>query len=123
MKNLVLAFLLIVLAAVTCLAQSSACSYQGKLASSGLPANGDYQFEFKLFDASGGTNQVGLTQTVVANVQNGAFTTRLDFGANAFPGGADRWLEISVQSHLVGGQTIKRTWVWWRKKLTRSNRY
>jgi len=102
MKNLALSFLLIVLAAVTCFAQTSAFTYQGKLGNGGVPASGDYQFEFKLFDASGSTNQVGSTQTVIANVQNGAFTTRLDFGTAAFPSGADRWLEISVRLNASG---------------------
>ena len=106
MKNLALSFLLVVLPSVTCLAQTSAFTYQGKLASSGAPANGDYQFEFKLFDAATGTNQVGSNQTVVASVQNGVFTTHLDFGANAFPGGVDRWLEISVR--LNGSAESKR---------------
>lgn len=102
MKNLALSFLLVALAAVTCLAQTSAVTYQGKLADSGVPASGDYQFEFKLFDASSGTNQIGATQTLVATVQNGSFSTQLDFGAVAFPAGADRWLEISVRANGRG---------------------
>src|SRR5436190_11719630 len=56
-----------------------------------------YQFECKLFDAATDGNQVGPTQTVVAAVQNGIFTTRLDFGAAAFVLGQDRWFEISVR--------------------------
>ena len=99
MKNLALLFSLIVLASGICFAQTSAFTYQGKLASSGTPANGPYQFEFKLFDASdvANSNQIGTTQTVVAAVQNGAFATRLDFGAPAFVASQDRWLEISVR--------------------------
>src|SRR6188768_3644337 len=102
MKTLALLFSIVMLASVTCHAQTSGFTYQGKLGNSGMPASGDYQFEFKLFDGSGGTNQVGSTQTVVANVQNGIFTTRLDFGTAAFPNGADRWLEISVRLNASG---------------------
>jgi hypothetical protein len=98
MKKLTLLLSLILLASGTCLAQTTAFTYQGKLASGGAAASGDYQFEFKLFDAATGTNQIGLTQSVVATVQNGSFSTRLDFGATAFPAGQDRWLEVSVRS-------------------------
>ena len=97
MKKLALLLSIIVLASANCLAQTSAFTYQGKLSSSGAPANGDYQFEFKLFDSDLAGNQIGSTQTVVASVQNGIFTTRLDFGAASFPADADRWLEISVR--------------------------
>ena len=97
MKNLAVLFLVVVLASGNCLAQTSAFTYQGKLASSGAPANGDHQFEFKLFDAATVTNQIGTTQPATATVQNGSFSTRLDFGATAFAPGQDRWLEISVR--------------------------
>jgi DNA-binding beta-propeller fold protein YncE len=98
MKNLAFLFSLILLTSGICHAQTSAFTYQGKLASSGAPANGDYQFEFKLFDGPGAaSNQIGATQTAVATVQNGAFSTRLDFGSGAFATGPDRWLEIGVR--------------------------
>ncbi len=97
MKNPAFLFSLILLASATCFAQTSGFTYQGKLASSGAPANGDYQFEFKLFNDDLAGIQIGTTQTVVASVQNGIFTTRLDFGAASFPADADRWLEISVR--------------------------
>jgi hypothetical protein len=97
MQKLALLFSIVVLASGICLAQTSGFTYQGKLAEGGSPANGSYQFECKLFDAATGGNQVGSTQTVVATVQNGIFTTRLDFGAAVFVAGQDRWLEISVR--------------------------
>src|SRR5262245_33217695 len=97
MRKLFSFLALILLAAGTCFAQTSAFTYQGKLGSGGGPANGAYQFEFKLFDNDLVGNQIGTTQTVIAQVQNGIFTTRLDFGAASFPAGADRWLEISVR--------------------------
>ena len=78
-------------------AQTSSFSYQGKLDDAGSPANGAYDFEFRLFDALSGGAQIGSTITVNdLTVTAGIFNTSLDFGASAFPG-ANRWLEISVR--------------------------
>jgi hypothetical protein len=84
------------------LAQTSGFTYQGKLGNGGAPANGTYQFECKLFDIEQdlplqSSIQIGATQTVVAQVQNGIFTMRLDFGAASFAAGQNRWLEIGVR--------------------------
>ena len=76
MQKLALLLSIIILAAGISLAQTSGFTYQGKLADGGSPANGSYQFECKLFDDATDGNQVGPTQTVVAAVQNGSFTTR-----------------------------------------------
>jgi hypothetical protein len=78
-------------------AQSTQFTYQGRLTDGSLPANGAYDFQFKLFDALTGGNQVGatLSPTNVA-VSAGVFTAPLDFGAGAFPG-ANRFLETSVR--------------------------
>ena len=75
----------------------SGFSYQGQLKVSGAPANGSFDFVFKLYDASAAGVQVGgtMTQENVA-VAGGLFTTKLDFGAGAFGGGA-RWLDIAVR--------------------------
>jgi hypothetical protein len=99
MKTVTRLLLIVLLAPGICFAQSSTFTYQGKLASAGAAANGDYQFEFKLFDSDLAGNQVGTTQTVVASVQNGIFTTSLDFGAASFPADAGRWLEIGVRAN------------------------
>ncbi len=79
------------------LAQGTAFTYQGRLNHNDSPANGSYDFQFKLFDALAGGNQVGplVSQSSVA-VSGGVFTAPLDFGAGAFPG-ANRFLEISVR--------------------------
>ena len=84
-------------------AQTTAFTYQGKLDDTGSPANGAYDFEFRLFDAVSGGAQVGSTATINdLTVTAGIFTTTLDFGAAAFPG-ADRWLEISVRAGASTG--------------------
>lgn len=82
-------------------AQSTQFSYQGRLTDNSLPANGTYDFQFKLFDAVSGGTQVGTTVSPTnINVSSGIFTVTLDFGAGAFPG-PNRFLEINVR--LAGG--------------------
>ncbi len=98
--NLRLSYLLIaffMFAAATA-AQTTAFNYQGRLNNNAAPANGNYEMEFKLFDALAGGAQIGktLTDESVA-VINGIFATTLDFGAAAFDGGAARFLEIGVR--------------------------
>lgn len=81
-------------------AQTASFTYQGRLNDGGSPANGSYDFQFKLFDALVAGNQVGSTNSPTSvNVASGVFSVALDFGAAAFPG-ANRWLEIS--SRLSG---------------------
>ncbi len=92
----------LILAAST-FAQTSSFVYQGKLQDGQLPAVGNYQFEFKLYDAAAGGNQVGQALSDVnATVSDGIFAVSLDFGAAAFDGAA-RFLEIGVRT-ANGGQ-------------------
>lgn len=84
-------------------AQTTAFVYQGSLQTSGAPASGSYDFEFRLFDAVSAGTQLGTTQSANAvTVTNGVFTINLDFG-NQFPGGG-RFLEIRVRQ--TGGPTF-----------------
>ena len=84
------------LAAAPAAAQSTEFTYQGRLLSGDVPANGAHDFEFILWDAESGGNQIGATVTLTqVNVQNGVFSVRIDFG-NQFPG-ANRFLEIRVR--------------------------
>lgn len=73
-------------------------TYQGRLSEGGQPANGDYDFRFRLYDADTGGNQVGTTLTLTAQpVSNGLFVIPdLNFGSGIFNGEA-RWLEIDVE--------------------------
>ncbi len=95
----------VLLAAATVVAQTNQLTFQGSLNHSGLPANGNYDFEFVLFDALNAGNQIGTVQTRdgVA-VANGIFAVKLDFGA-AFPGAA-RFLEIRVKPAGQPGITV-----------------
>ncbi|MBN1661277.1 MAG: hypothetical protein JXA93_22985 [Anaerolineae bacterium] len=73
-------------------------TYQGRLMSDDTPADGAYNFQFKLFTAASAGTQVGDTVTVEdVTVSDGLFTVKLDFGNvdNVFDGQA-LWLEVSV---------------------------
>jgi hypothetical protein len=103
MKNtsqlvLIISLLLLVMPAA---AQTSEFVYQGQLQNASVPASGNYDFEFRLFDSLAAGAQVGplLTRTSVA-VVNGTFAVKLDFGS-VFPG-ADRFLEIGVRTTGAG---------------------
>ncbi len=98
-KFLTFAFLVFVLLTYSvpqAWAQTTEFTYQGSLKDGANPANGNYDFEFLLFDAlTSGTQQGStLTKTNVA-VANGTFAVKLDFGSQ-FPG-ANRFLEIHVR--------------------------
>lgn len=80
-------------------ALGTAFTYQGQLTDGGSPANGPYDFEFRLYD---GSNPATATQVGSAvscddvSVSNGFFTVSLDFGAGIFNGTA-LWLQASVR--------------------------
>jgi hypothetical protein len=77
----------------------TAWTYQGRLMDGNSPADGEYYFQFKLFDDVNVVdgNQVGSDVNIPdVDVIDGYFTVELDFGAGVFDGDA-RWLEISVR--------------------------
>jgi hypothetical protein len=79
-------------------AQTTAFTFQGRLNDSGVPANGNYDLELKLFDtpAAGTGTQIGSTiDRPGVKVTSGVFTVQLDFTAAAFSGG-DRFVEVGV---------------------------
>jgi len=94
----ILAICITLAAIVAANAQTTVFTYQGKLNDNSFPANGNYEFQFRIYRAAvgGGTQIGGITQTVNAAVVNGIFTVPLDFGATTFSG-EDRFLEISVR--------------------------
>ncbi|NPV08253.1 MAG: hypothetical protein HPY83_09880 [Anaerolineae bacterium] len=74
-----------------------AFTYQGHLLDGGSPANGGYDFEFRLFDASTGGSEWMTSVTVEdVAVSNGVFTSILDFGSNPFTGPLV-WLQVGVR--------------------------
>ena len=86
-------------------AQGTMFTYQGRLNTNTVPANGFFDFVFSLYPNALGTGtNVGspITQTAIG-VTNGLFTTTLNFGA-VFSG-SPLWLAISARSNGVGGYT------------------
>jgi hypothetical protein len=74
----------------------TAFTYQGYLTDGDSPADGTYDFQFQLYDANGGGNQVG--GTIVredVHVSGGYFTVSLNFG-DVFDDTA-LWLEVGVR--------------------------
>jgi hypothetical protein len=94
--------MLFFLTAPAAFAQTTVFTYQGRLMDGGTPANGTYEIQFTLWDATAGGTQLPQPAPVIitrSNVQvtAGLFSVLpLDFGALAFPG-ADRFLEINVR--------------------------
>ena len=79
----------------------SAFTYQGQLIQDGVPGNGQYDFQFRLYDAPTGGNQVGgAIDMADQTVTNGLFTVSLDFGEAIMQGDA-RWLEMDAR--VAGG--------------------
>jgi hypothetical protein len=89
-------------------AQTTQFTYQGSLSDGGAPANGIFDFQFKLFDTAtvGAGTQLGAQLALPSvPVVTGIFTVQLDFGVcPACFNGADRFLEISVRPQ--GGSTF-----------------
>jgi len=78
-------------------------SFQGRLMDNGRPANGTYDFRFRLYDAQNGGHSVGaLVYRNNIPVRNGLFSVTLDFGTVAFTGDA-RWLQVEVRPGTSGG--------------------
>ena len=76
--------------------QGTSFSYQGKINDQGIPANGLYDFDFRLYDGSnpGTAILLGSVPMLGVAVVNGLFTVNLEFGG-LFDGN-ERWLEIAV---------------------------
>jgi hypothetical protein len=80
-------------------------TYQGRLKDGPNPANGQYDFTFKLFDSISGGTQVGPTLNLNnRTVSEGLVTTNLDFGVGRFQG-QERYLEVAVRPTGGGGFT------------------
>ena len=90
------------------LAASTGFTYQGALLNAmGEPADGNYDFEFELYDAAMDGNLLDTDSIGPVTVTDGIFTVEIDFGAAFFDGLSDLWLEIRVRessskgSHLI----------------------
>lgn len=90
-------FGLLISCVVTHAQTPTAFTYQGRLTDAGSPANGTYDFEFKLFDGSATQLGTSVTREDVT-VTNGVFLVQLDFGISPFtPNATASTLEIGVR--------------------------
>jgi hypothetical protein len=86
-------------------AQGTAFTYQGRLNSGGGPANGTYDFRFRLASDPLANNYIGsayLTNSIA--VTGGLFSATPDFGPGIFTG-SNYWLEVSVRTNGGGAYT------------------
>lgn len=88
------------------LAQGTAITYQGRLQNSGALVNTPTDMQFSLWNdpvLSAPANQVGstITQTNVT-VNNGLFTTGLEFGVNPYTSSQNLYLQIAVRNPAGG---------------------
>lgn len=96
------------MAAGTALAQpeaplSTSFTYQGQLKNGGSVINGTADFRFTLYDAAaGGVVISGPVAVLNVQVNNGLFTTPIDFGVTPF-NGENRYLSIEVRSPAGAG--------------------
>ncbi|MBK9766208.1 MAG: hypothetical protein IPP63_03870 [Chloracidobacterium sp.] len=100
-RRFLIAVVLCALFSVAIRSQSSAFTYQGKLTDASLPANGQYDFQFGLYDSAGTLLASGTLEDV--QVTAGIFTVVLDFGSSLFTSNAAASLEISVRPGISTG--------------------
>ena len=96
-NHLLIGLLLISLTGIALAQSSTIFTYQGRLTDNGSPANGNYDLQFKLYDALTGGTLIGTRTRTNVPVTGGVFTVQLDFAVGAF-GGPDRFLEIGVRT-------------------------
>jgi hypothetical protein len=99
--QMVMLTLALLLPTARVMGQTTAFTYQGKLTDSGNATNGQYDFQFKLYDTATvgtGTQQGNPVSVSNVTVTGGIFTAQLDFGAcSSCFDGAPRFLEIAVK--------------------------
>ena len=84
----------------------TAFTYQGELKQASQVANGEFDFEFQLYDVPNGGIAIALpAQVDDVQVVDGVFTVELDFGSGVFDG-TQLWLQVGVrEGALMGAYT------------------
>src|SRR5437868_1707212 len=101
LSTLVLAF-----AQTVSQAQTTIFSYQGNLTVSGAPANGNFDFEFRLFAGPSSGTQFGPTEARNnVSVENGIISVSLNFGGTDIFAGGSTFLEVRVRPAGQGAFT------------------
>jgi len=104
-RSTLLSSLSIIVFSSSAFSQPTAFTYQGRLSDGLNPANGSYDFRFRIAADAFGAHYVG--GTLFSNgvpVANGLFGVNLDFGPGVF-NGSNYWLEIGVRTNGAGGYT------------------
>ena len=78
-------------------------SYQGEMRYDNQPANGDYDFEFALFDVETGGIPLAIDVAGDQPVNAGLFSTRIDYTEVPFAASQDYWLEVRVREGASTG--------------------
>jgi hypothetical protein len=84
----------------------TAFTYQGQLMDANYPAEGLYDFEFRLYDSNDPCTGVQLGETIGVpdlDVIGGLFVVELDFGSDVFDGKAV-WLETRIMRSPLGSE-------------------
>ena len=92
----------------------SAFIYQGQLKEGSVPASGSYDFQFALYTAQTGGDELGSVVYEDIVLTNGLFKVELDFG-RAVSNGHESWLEVAVRP---GGSMDPYTVLSPRQRLT-----
>jgi hypothetical protein len=98
------AVVMCLLTSLFCRAQGTAFTYQGRLNSSGVPANGVFDLVFTIYDLPTGMGSFANQTNAATPVSNGLFTVTLNFGVGIFTG-PERWLEIAARTNGPGSYT------------------
>lgn len=78
-----------------------AFTFQGFVEHDGSPYSGSANFEFRLFDEASDETQQGSTITQLLDVEDGRFSTELDFGVQHYVEAEERFLQIAID--ISGG--------------------
>lgn len=84
---------------------SAPFSYQGALTDGGLPANGNYDFRFQVFNAQNGGGGSLMEFVDDVTVSDGVFSVELDFN-NTFDIASDLFMEVSVRPAGSGSYVL-----------------
>ncbi len=83
----------------------TAFTYQGRVDKNDEPVNDSADFQFTLWDAEQGGEQIGpIVAKNAVNVVDGLFTSLLDFGVAPYTTNEGTWLQIAVRSPAGQGQ-------------------
>ena len=85
-------------------AQTTAFNFTGQLSDGGSPANGNYDFNFRIYSVSSGGSEVAPAISAPSTpVRNGVFSSMLDYGANVFTNGGNLWVQAEVRTAGTSG--------------------